>query len=464
MKVYIILFMHIVSSVIFAQDGLNILEKNSYYGIYIKELASSNEIVSINKSKNFSPASVTKLITTATALEMLGSDFRYETNVQYCGNINNGVLNGDLIIKGSGDPTLGSRKFNEDTDAFIDKWANDIVKFGIKKIDGSIISDASVFDNQAIPDKWIWEDIGNYYGAGVYGLSCFDNMYELYFASTKVGEVAKVEKTVPVMPKVSFESQVLAANIKYDNAYIYGSPWCYDRIIRGEIPANCQSFMIKGSMPNPPLYLADLLKKKLIEKGIIVTAESKVQWQKQISDAKLVSKTFSPTLAEIVKITNKESNNLYAEHLLKALAMKHKTSSSTKDGLSILADFWVKKGISAKNINLYDGSGLSRANLFTPEFIVSVIEYMNKSENSEAFFNSLAISGVDGTLKYFLKGTDLTSKVHGKSGSMSGVRCYAGIIEIKAKKYSFCIMVNNFTCSQTEVRKAVEAYLLYLFD
>ena len=448
----------------FAQNNNFPIVDDAYCGVYIKELSGDAVLSAYNHDKSFSPASVTKLITTATALEMLGADYRYETKLQYRGEIEKGVLLGDIIVKGGGDPTLGSKEFYKDKYAFLDKWVEDIAALNIKEIKGSILVDASIFDNQAIPNKWIWEDIGNYYGSGVYGLSCFDNSYDLYLSSSGVGELVKIDSMHPSCSKMNFESQVRGANSRSDNAYIYGSPWDFNRVVRGTIPAGRAAFKIKGALPNPPLFLSELFKEKLQENGIEVSGESDVIWQKSNDDFITISSMFSPALSEIVKITNKNSNNLYAEHLLKTLDVNKDDCANTKDALHKLTDFWKSKGISTDKIKIYDGSGLSRANLLTPEFVVSVIGYMYESENAEAFNNSLAVSGVDGTLKYFLDKTSLEGCVFGKSGSMSGVRCYAGVVEASdGKKYSFCIMMNNFTASHTKAIIAIEDYLLSVF-
>ena len=439
--------------------------RNAHYGVLVKKLAEPEYLKAYNHNKSFTPASLTKLITTATALEMLSPNYHYMTKLQYRGEIIGDVLKGDIIIKGDGDPSLGSKYFYEDACEFLDVWTEEIRVLGIRSIEGSIISDASVFDKQAIPDQWIWEDIGNYYGAGVYGLSYFDNAYDLWFSKVSLGDIAKVDSIYPPCGKLSFNSEVTGANNNRDNAYIYGSPWAFEKTIRGTIPAGKDQFKIKGAMPNPPWVFAEMLKKRLQAKGVNVSGECSVLWEKDSTKHSGISIWFSPMLSEIIKITNKESNNLYAEHLLKTLAADEQHPASTKAAIEKLTSFWKDKGLPTDKIKLYDGSGMSRANLLTPEFIVGIIDYMSQSANYESFYNSLAISGVDGTFKYFLDGTNLAQITRGKSGSMSGVRCYAGIIEKSPKeKYSFCIMVNNFTVSHAEARKAIESYLTTLFE
>lgn len=438
--------------------------ESAHCGIVVKSLGGGEYVKKYQNNKSFTPASVMKLVTTATALETLGSDFRYMTKLEYRGNIVNGVLFGDLIIKGDGDPTLGSSYFYDNPSEFLDIWVREVEVLGIDSIAGSIVSDASVFDQQVIPDKWIWEDIGNYYGAGCFGLSCFDNRYRLYFVKTASGAIAEVDSVRPYGGGLSFESHVRAEDSNDDNAYIYGSPWHFYKRIYGTIPADREAFMIKGALPNPPLVLADLLKTQLALSGISVAHASQVQWEADAGVRSGISIWFSPPLSAIVRVANKESNNLFAEHLLKSTVMQDESPATLSSAIDAMAALWTSYGIGTEGVKMYDGSGMSRATLLTPDFVVDIIDYMTTSVHQEAFYASLAISGVDGTFKYFLDGTELQGRVYGKSGTMSGVRCYAGIIKKSTEEqYSFCIMVNNFTVSSAEVRRAIESYLLDLF-
>lgn len=459
MRYTLLIIVLVLSFAVRATDKELILPEFSYYGILIKPLGEQAPVESYQSHKSFAPASVMKLITTATALEKLGAEYRYMTRLEYSGEIVDGVLRGNVMIKGDGDPTLGSKHFYEHPEEFLDVWVRELQVLGIERIEGTVVADASVFDKQVIPDKWIWEDIGNYYGAGCYGLSCFDNKYDLYFGKAEIDGIAPVDSVVPDCERLMFECHVTGADNNRDNAYIYGSPWGFKRQIYGTIPAGRESFKIKGAMPNPPLMLAQLLKQKMEDNGIVVEKEASVCWEEMSEPCTGISIWFSPRLADIVKVTNKESNNLFAEHLLKSIAVGEK-SATLNVAIDSLMAFWKQKGLNTDGVKIYDGSGLSRATLLTPEFIVALINYMSRSSNSDDYLASLAVSGVDGTFRWFLDGTPLEGKVYGKSGSMSGVRCYAGIVEKSSEeKYIFCIMVNNFTCSQSQVIKAIEGYL-----
>ncbi len=443
--------------------GLAIPESASC-GILIKVLGKNDTLVKYQDNKSFSSASVMKLVTTATALERLGSGFRYMTRLEYSGEIDDGILHGDVIIRGAGDPTLGSVYFYEHQEEFLDVWVRELHVLGISRVEGAIVADASVFDKQVIPNKWIWEDIANYYGAGCYGLSCFDNKYDLYFGEAGVGEVPAIDSVRPECNGLEFENHVTGAESNRDNAYIYGSPWSWRRSIYGTIPAGRRTFKIKGALPNPPLILATMLEKRLNENGVDVEDGVRVEWEKSEGESKGVALWFSPSVADIIKVTNKKSNNLFAEHLLKTTVVGDK-SATLNEAIDSLLAFWSRNDVKTEGVSLYDGSGLSRANLLTPDFIVGVLEYMANSPLFADYFASFAIAGTDGTLRYFLDNTKLQGKVYGKSGSMSGVRCYAGIIEKSlTEKYVFCIMVNNFAVPQSDIIKAIEDYLCKLLE
>ena len=139
------------------------------------------------------------LLTSAAALELLGPGYCFKTQLGYTGNLNKstGLLTGDIVIKGGGDPALGSQYFKDHYRNFLTDWITTIKKLGIKKIEGRIIADDTRYDNQPVPPKWIWEDIGNYYGAGTYGLSVFDNMFEIHFRTYGEGSIPEITRHCP---------------------------------------------------------------------------------------------------------------------------------------------------------------------------------------------------------------------------------------------------------------------------
>ena len=171
------------------------------------------------------------------------------------GTISESRLNGNLYVIGGGDPSLGSYRFNkENPTKFIDEWIKTLQEKNIKTITGDLIIVDTLFKKQQIPPTWVWGDVGNYYGAGVKSISIFDNQYKIYF-DTKVAidDTVKILKIVPEIDGMILTNNVTAKKIRGDKTNIYGVPKCNLRTIDGFLPVNRDSFIVKGSIPNPAL-------------------------------------------------------------------------------------------------------------------------------------------------------------------------------------------------------------------
>ncbi|MBA4322137.1 MAG: D-alanyl-D-alanine carboxypeptidase/D-alanyl-D-alanine-endopeptidase, partial [Odoribacter sp.] len=284
--------------------------------------ADSGWIISqFNSEKSLAQASILKLLTTAVALEMLGKDYTFKTEVGYSGNIRkrSKTLEGNIIIKGGGDPALGSENFSEYYNGFIDKWIEDIKAVGIKKIKGRIIADDSYYDYQPVPTGWNWDDLGNYYGAGASGLSVFDNTFQIHFKTSEEGSVPVMTSISPGGSDLMFTS-FLTSSGTTDNGYIFLAPYSNSGWISGTIPENKEDFILKGSIPDPPLFLAKTINKKLNEAGILTGGSpvtTRLMSEPGPDNFTVISETNSPPLSEIIKVLNHKSVNLYAEHLIK---------------------------------------------------------------------------------------------------------------------------------------------------
>jgi D-alanyl-D-alanine carboxypeptidase/D-alanyl-D-alanine-endopeptidase (penicillin-binding protein 4) len=230
---------------------------------------SGNVVYQYNPDKSLTQASILKLVTTAASLELLGKDYKFKTEIGYSGLIKRGnsTLLGDIIVKGGGDPALGSENFNETYNGFIDKWILDIKTMGIRRIKGSVIVDDSNYDYEPVPSGWGWDDIGNYYGAGAYGLSISDNTLKIHFKTAGKGTKAEITKIYPEDPGIKFTNYLISSGTG-DNGYIYSAPYSGKGWISGTITENSDDFILNGSIPDPPLYFAKTLNKKLKEAGI----------------------------------------------------------------------------------------------------------------------------------------------------------------------------------------------------
>ncbi len=413
----------------------------------VKDLDTDTVVAEYQPHYPLRPASTLKLITTITALEVLGKDFRFPTTLEYDGKITKkGVLKGNLYIRGSYDPTLGSKKVGDIY--FLDKWLEAVKKTGIKRISGKIIALLSSKDKQLINPKWTWEDIGNYYAPTIQALSYKDNTYHLTLSSKDVGTTPKIVSINPNLNNLEFENNVVSAKIRYDSAYIYGSPYSNKRKIFGKIPAHRKRFRIKGDIPNPALLLVKDFAWKLKSNNIRIGGVGvSMKPRRKMS---VIYTHYSPTIKEIITETNVKSNNHYAEHLYRYLTRKDK---------NFIYNYWKSKGMSVTEIFQYDGSGLSPFNAVSANFLVELLEDVQHSQNNKAFKESLAISGKKGTLKHFLNKSLLFEKVYGKSGSLKHTKSYAGYCYNNGKKYVFAIIVNNANGENQKVKYHMENIL-----
>lgn len=435
---------------------------NAGIGICVSDVQTEEVILKSEPQLSLVPASIMKVITTATALEVLGSDYRFSTTLSYSGIIRNDTLFGDLQVIGGGDPTLGSAYFPENI-GFLEVWNEAIRQANIKVIRGNLVTDATIYESQTIPDTWVWEDLGNYYGAGASGISVFDNLYEIHLKSESVaGKATKIIRIVPEIQNLEIKNEVLSSDQSGDEAYVFGSPMDTKRIIRGTIPKNQADFTIKASVPDPSALLAAEFRKRLSVNGISISGISK--FEKVNTDSAIqLSVIQSPPLKEIIRITNYESVNLFAEHFLKQLAFQKFGQGTTIDGCKFIKQFWQNKGMDMNGFYINDGSGLSRFNAFTTEQMVRILRFMRtKSTNFADFYSSLPSVG-NGTLTVFTKDKFKDDCLRAKSGSMTRVRCYAGYLTtLSGRELSFAIMLNNFSCSQSEAIKKIEELLVGL--
>ena len=437
----------------------NKLLKNANISLLVKDLNNGKTLYDFRSKNSTVPASTMKLVTTATALELLGPDFHFETKLEIDGSINSqGVLNGNLIIRGGGDPTLGSEKLGDPE--FLNKWVVEVKKAGISKINGQIIADAGLYNQEGVNPFWTWEDIGNYYAAGVYGISYLDNSCRVIFRSGHAGTIPEIIRINPVIPGLTFENHLLSTKIAFDSCYFYGAPHLNLRSIYGEIPADRDEFTVKCDIPNPALLLTQNFTKALIENKIEVVGQaSDIVPAKYTSN--IIYSHLSPPLSEIVKETNIKSNNHYAEQIFRYLALKDNSIASTAGAIKVIKSFWKSKGLDVDQLFQYDGCGLSPMDAVSAEFFVDLLTYMRtKSQNKDVFFNSLPVSGESGTLVDFLSKSTLQGKVHAKSGTITRVKCYAGYIDLKEKNLVFAVMVNNANGNSKAVTKKIEEFLL----
>lgn len=449
--------------------------RGASFSLVVKDVQEGRTVYSYDTDRLQSPASVLKTVATATALEILGEDYRYPTTLEYDGILENGTLEGNLYIKGSGDPSLGSSHFAPGQNKFLSTWIAALQKAGIKHITGSVISDESIFDTEGVSIKWLREDMGNYYAPGSYGISIFDNMYKLSLQTGAAGTRPVLKGTEPDIPFIRFKNNLKAAPVSSDSAYIIGAPLDDVRYLYGVLPANREAYVLKGDIPDPALYLARYLTDQLQQKGIRVDGSPSCyrieveenRWKK--GERKEIVTTYSPTLREIASVCNHVSHNLYADALVKTVGLQYKPRrnemiSSFGRGVQVVKEYWEKKGLDVFPLRMNDGSGLAPADKVSVGFMGELLVYMaTESAVSDAFIASLPQAGIEGSVRNFLKGSKLQGKAHLKSGGITGVRSYAGYITKDGRTYAVAVFSNNYSCPMSRMTRALEKLLLQLF-
>ncbi len=410
--------------------------------LYVVNSDSNKPVTEVNINTGVAPASCQKVITSVTAYELLGHDYSFTTTLAYTGKIENGILNGDIIIKGNGDPTLGSWRYKSTTeDNVIAAFKAAIARQGIKKLNGNVYADESLFTDEATPDGWIWQDIGSYYGAGARAVNWRENQYDLYLKSGKnIGDSVQVVATKPEYI-YGLNLKSLATSAKKgsgDNTYIYyplNDPF---NNIRGTIPVNEDRFTVSGSIPHPATQIALTLEAALKDLPIQSVAQNYPSSIKNIQSAQVFYTYTSPPLDSIIYYFLKRSINLYGEALIKTLGNQVSKRGSTGAGVEVIKNFWEKKGIEPSAMNVMDGSGLSPANRITTKTLVTVMDYAKRQSWFPSFFNGLPeISGI---------------KM--KSGTINGVLSYTGYIKGKnGNNYIFAFVINNYNGTAQDIRK-----------
>lgn len=430
-------------------------------------LSTNQPLAVLNENMALPPASNTKLFTTAGALELLGKNYRPKTLFYTDGKIDSsGVLHGDIIIRGLGDPTLGSKYFtDEDTKyTFLSKWVKKIKAAGITKIDGRIIADGSAFGYHGVPDGWTWSDMGNYYGAGPSGCAVFDNMAHLHFSTSyEIGGPTTVDSITPNLPHYVLHNHVKSSARRGDHSYVYGAPYSYQHFATGTLPRGRGNFEVKVSVPDPELLLSVVFTEAL-EKDSIPVQFPAEGWRLigGIKDSsinyatkKLLFSYKGETVQSIIDETNQWSVNFFAEQLLCLIGYKESKDGSTENSVKILNNYWEQKlGIPMEQT---DGCGLSRSNAFSANHFIRLLKFMYHSNNFKSFEASLPIAGKSGTLTGVCNNEVADGRMHAKSGTLHHVKAYSGYIHSKnGTVIAFSFIVNNHRLSNHQIINRME--------
>lgn len=426
----------------------------------IRNVADGTVLSEFQSKQLFIPASTQKIFCTSAVLAKFGADYRYATQLAYTGTIDaQGTLNGDIIIIGSGDPSLQSAAFYKEQ--LVDKWALEIQKKGIKKITGRVIGDASAFAPY-VPSAWLYEDVGNYYGAAVCALNYADNKFSIFLKSGVQDSEVTIVSTKPNYAHQGYNlTTKVKASGKRDEAYVFGDPTSFERSIVGSIPANRPNYEIEASLPDPALLCAEQLQTAL-KKISIPCAKNAVSNYKKTDGEKftVLYVHYSAGLAQLVAHANQQSNNLYTEAFRFLLG-----KGDAIEGIAQIKNYSESVGLDTAALFLEDACGLSRLNACSADAQSKLLAELTKSTIYKAFYQSLALAGKSGSFINIGKGTPLENNLCGKSGYLTRARAYCGYITTKSgKNLAFSVIINNFSCTGSALKPKFESFFKALYD
>ncbi len=423
-----------------------------------------------NKNYPLLTASTLKTITTGVAMAYLGPDYKYKTKVAYSGDIKDGVLNGNIHIIGGGDPTLGSK----DTVAFaIDSifgvWANAIKAAGIKQINGNIVVDDSWMAREQMPSSWSWGNLGYSYGNTAHGLSFCENLHYFTIAPGKnEGDPVNIQQKYPYIPGLQLINEVTTGKEKTGDGTEY---FVQDMTLTGRWTGTYAKDraprVVTNSSRFPHLSCGYHFREFLVNQGINSNPEIiDIQEYKGCKETKQLCETYSPALSKIINVTNRISNNMFAETIFKTIGKEYTGVGSYDSSRVAVRKLLAEYGVDDQGLDTRDGSGLSRQDFVTPEFFCRFYKFMLKNDNFAKYLESFPVPGCGGTLKNVLKDKPVEhkSRIHAKSGSLTGVRCYAGYVEKPNNNgyIRFVIMVNNFPVPTSKMMPNIEKFMYEL--
>lgn len=444
---------------------------NAFIGVYVKSLHSGKVIWKMNENRNFVPASTNKLITTSAALEILGPDFRFTTALYLDGNLDeNGEFAGNIIIRGNGDPSF-STTFGREPFQMLDAWSARLDSLGIKSVRGNIIADDRYFDNYYYPPGWAIDDIIYSFSPQVSALSINDNKADIFIKpGSKPGELAKINIEPPnnyiriinnivtlpenepteINPNKDFKSNIIELKGTIE----------LDSLEKNEIK-------LSVAVDNPSVFFLNMFRQALEKanikcRGAIINVYDLYD---NISYLELnpVIVEMSPPLSEIISYINKKSLNLASEMLLKAIGKESSGEGSFSRGIEKVKSFLSAKGINTEELNIVDGSGLSRLNFISPSAQVNLLSDIYSSKYKKDFIASLANPGKEGTLSKRMTGTRAEYNVFAKTGTMNGVSNISGYVFTRdGEPLAFSIMMMNFAVPENLAQNLQDLILMRL--
>ncbi|MCF7841218.1 MAG: D-alanyl-D-alanine carboxypeptidase/D-alanyl-D-alanine-endopeptidase [Lentisphaeria bacterium] len=423
----------------------------AYWGVKVVRATTGEVIYERNAGKMFMPASNMKLYTTAAALCMLGPEYTYETTFWTDGKIDEqGVLNGNLFVQGSADPTWSWRFHDDNYDSLFIRFADSLKARGIKKINGAIVGDDNIFEDEPLGYGWSWDDEPYYYGAQISGLSFNENYIDHKIVPSKIGEPVEIIP-YPDTDYLTVEDSLITVGpdsaTKYNNwrKRAKNEGW-YKGVWSQADSVGWDALTVE----NPTLFTVYVLKQYLERNGIEVGGEPvDVDDWMATPDYGRYQPLFthnSHPMWDIIEKVNKPSQNFIAETLQRTLGAEFGEKGTDREGIKVQMALYDSLGMDTRNLTIRDGSGLSRLDLVSPNTTVSLLQMMWDHPDRDLFIVSLPQAGVDGTTENRMKGMAAAGRVRAKTGYISYVRSLSGYLwTMQEEPVIFSLMVNHYT-------------------
>jgi D-alanyl-D-alanine carboxypeptidase/D-alanyl-D-alanine-endopeptidase (penicillin-binding protein 4) len=431
----------------------------------VKSLKTNETLYALNARRLMMPASNMKIVTLAAAADRLGWDFTYETTLLAAGSIQGGVLRGDVIVVGSGDPSIGAAN---DSAGLFAEWADRLKALGVRTVAGRIIGDDNAFDDEGLGFGWSWDDLPDDYAAGVSALQYDESAVRVTVApGPSAGDwaavsVAPTESGLIIDTGVTTSSAGTATRIE-----AHRLPGSAVLRLRGIVPLGASAVTRVVSVDNPTQFFVNVLRHALIERGIDVAGPAvdidDVTDAPARTNATTVATHRSPPLSTLAVRLMKISQNLYAETLLKTIGARAGTPTAL-GGRAAAQSALQAWGIGADGLIQRDGSGLSRYDYVTAEALVTILTHVDRDPRlKEPFESALPIAGRDGTLSNRMKGTAAEGNARAKTGSMTNVRGLSGYVNAgDGEPLAFSILANNFETPPATINAAADAIVVRL--
>ena len=443
------------------------------WGVLVTDAATGEVLYARNPDNYFMPASGAKLFTTALALATLGPDYRVRTTVTANGAIDaNGALTGDLVLIGRGDANLSNRKFpfakTEEREGPPEKvlleLADAVAARGVKEITGDVVADDSFFQHEKIPSGWLADDLLWSYGAAVSAITVDDNTFTLDLRpGAREGEPAREEVGFASGFYTIENSARTGARGSEEKLAVARDPGSRLIHVSGTMPLDTQPRRLTIAIEEPTEYAASLLAHLLEMRGVKIDGHARARHAGDPqSDPAPVQTTLaehtSVPLADDIRLTNKNSENLHAELLLLLAAHEKAGATNYEDALKFANEFFKTAGIADGDVALSDGSGLSRKDLVTPRAVVQLLRYASTQPWGDLYRSSLPIAGEDGTLSERMKGTPAAGHVFAKTGTIGHGNTLSGYATTaRGAKLIFSILGSNNNMHAQEANKVIDA-------